>query len=268
MFNDLNNSPQGGAKEIDDIFSDVDQPAAPAPSMPSAPSMPAPFPPSAPQGSPISQTPPPTAQPAFPSSGKEAFLRIEDNMPAAGERGAKALKIFLILLIVVAALSFAGYFIYAKFIQPKMQVVSDINSYPIQTPSAADQAAAEKNIKDQEANNQVAPIVVVPEIIPDNATTSIPTISTSSASSTIGMTGGIDTDSDGLSDQEEILLGTDINKVDSDGDGLSDYEEVKTYLTNPLLSDTDGDGYSDGAEVKSGYNPNGAGKMPVATPLK
>ncbi len=42
--------------------------------------------------------------------------------------------------------------------------------------------------------------------------------------------------------------------LDSDQDGLSD-EEEKLYGTNPKESDTDRDGYSDGTEVKGGYNP-------------
>lgn len=42
--------------------------------------------------------------------------------------------------------------------------------------------------------------------------------------------------------------------LDSDQDGLSD-EEEKRYGTDPENRDTDGDGYSDGAEVKSGYDP-------------
>ena len=42
--------------------------------------------------------------------------------------------------------------------------------------------------------------------------------------------------------------------LDSDQDGLSDQEE-KTYGTDPNNADTDRDGYTDGAEVKSGYNP-------------
>lgn len=42
--------------------------------------------------------------------------------------------------------------------------------------------------------------------------------------------------------------------LDSDQDGLSD-EEEKTYGTDPKSRDTDGDSYSDGAEVKSGYDP-------------
>ena len=42
--------------------------------------------------------------------------------------------------------------------------------------------------------------------------------------------------------------------LDSDQDGLSDQEEI-TYGTDPKKSDTDGDGYSDGTEIKSGYDP-------------
>ncbi|MDP1846037.1 MAG: thrombospondin type 3 repeat-containing protein [Candidatus Moranbacteria bacterium] len=42
--------------------------------------------------------------------------------------------------------------------------------------------------------------------------------------------------------------------LDSDQDGLTDQEE-KMIGTDPYKADTDGDGYGDGAEVKSGFNP-------------
>lgn len=42
--------------------------------------------------------------------------------------------------------------------------------------------------------------------------------------------------------------------IDSDQDGLSN-EEEKLYGTDPTVKDTDGDGYSDGVEVESGYDP-------------
>lgn len=42
--------------------------------------------------------------------------------------------------------------------------------------------------------------------------------------------------------------------LDSDQDGLTD-EEEKTYGTDPYKADSDEDGYSDGVEVKNGYNP-------------
>ena len=71
----------------------------------------------------------------------------------------------------------------------------------------------------------------------------------------------MDSDQDGLSDEEERVLGTDINNLDSDSDGLFDREEVKVYKTDPLNADTDGDSYLDGMEVKAGYNPRGTGKL-------
>lgn len=63
----------------------------------------------------------------------------------------------------------------------------------------------------------------------------------------------VDTDSDGLTDNEETELGTDPNNADTDGDGLTDGDEVNEYDTDPLTADTDGDGLDDGEEVNS-YN--------------
>ena len=58
-----------------------------------------------------------------------------------------------------------------------------------------------------------------------------------------------DTDGDGLFDSFELLvLGTSTNAVDTDLDGLSDDEEF-ALGTDPLDPDTDGDGLSDGAET-------------------
>ena len=64
-----------------------------------------------------------------------------------------------------------------------------------------------------------------------------------------------DTDGDGLSDGEEVLIyGTNPLMADTDGDGLTDYEEVRIYGTNPLMADTDGDGLSDYIEVTHIYD--------------
>ncbi|MBN2799003.1 MAG: hypothetical protein JXX28_07630, partial [Deltaproteobacteria bacterium] len=60
---------------------------------------------------------------------------------------------------------------------------------------------------------------------------------------------GLDTDGDGLTDEQEAALGTDHTAPDTDGDGLSDGVEVLSVGTDPLDSDTDGDGLADGAEV-------------------
>jgi hypothetical protein len=62
--------------------------------------------------------------------------------------------------------------------------------------------------------------------------------------------GRLDSDGDGLSDEDEAMKGTDPFNRDSDHDGLSDYEEVVIYFTDPLNLDTDFDGLMDGEEVK------------------
>ena len=69
-----------------------------------------------------------------------------------------------------------------------------------------------------------------------------------------------------ISEDDQVLVNTNeqVNKntanVDSDNDGLTDEQEL-TYGTDPNNADTDGDGYSDGDEVQSGYNPNGPGTL-------
>ena len=58
---------------------------------------------------------------------------------------------------------------------------------------------------------------------------------------------GPDSDGDGLSDADELAIGTDLDDPDTDGDGMEDGDEVG-YGTNPFDRDTDDDGLSDGAE--------------------
>jgi alpha-tubulin suppressor-like RCC1 family protein len=65
-----------------------------------------------------------------------------------------------------------------------------------------------------------------------------------------------DSDQDGLTNRQEVDLGTDPNKADTDGDGLLDGEEVATYSTDPLDFDSDNDELGDGQEVDIGTNPN------------
>jgi hypothetical protein len=87
----------------------------------------------------------------------------------------------------------------------------------------------------------------------------------------------VDSDMDGLSDEQETSIGTNPHNWDTDGDGLSDYEEVHIYSTNPLdahsisqgygwgtlyndwqlvdLTDSDGGGIPDRVEEHYGMNP-------------
>ena len=79
-----------------------------------------------------------------------------------------------------------------------------------------------------------------------------------------------DSDLDGLTDWEEMFVGTDgyitdRSDLDTDDDLLSDGDEVVYYRTNPTLADTDGDSYSDSAEISAGTDPNDAASYPGVT---
>ncbi|MBE0645447.1 MAG: OmpA family protein [Bacteroidetes bacterium] len=66
----------------------------------------------------------------------------------------------------------------------------------------------------------------------------------------------VDSDGDLLENAEESALGTDPYEIDTDTDGLTDYEEVRVYSTSPLKPDTDDDGLGDYFEItKYGTDP-------------
>ena len=64
-----------------------------------------------------------------------------------------------------------------------------------------------------------------------------------------------DEDEDGLTNREEIDLGSNPLLSDTDEDGLTDYEEVKVIGTSPNNADSDGDGIPDGEEIRLGLDP-------------
>jgi hypothetical protein len=70
----------------------------------------------------------------------------------------------------------------------------------------------------------------------------------------------MDFDNDGLTNKQEVELGTDINNPDTDGDGILDGIEVE-HGQNPLDPadadmDSDNDGLTNKREVELGTNPN------------
>jgi hypothetical protein len=96
------------------------------------------------------------------------------------------------------------------------------------------------------ADRIAAGFVPIPLLDPEIAAislTEVPTIGS------VLFTIDTDSDDDGLTDGEELVLGTDPFDSDSDDDGLSDGDEVNVYGTDPLNPDSDDDGLSDGDEV-------------------
>jgi hypothetical protein len=68
-----------------------------------------------------------------------------------------------------------------------------------------------------------------------------------------------DPDGDGLSTEDEIVIGSDPNDADTDDDGLSDYEEASgAFNSDPTAADTDGDGLNDGQEADLGTDAGAA----------
>ena len=74
------------------------------------------------------------------------------------------------------------------------------------------------------------------------------------AASNVTIVVGVDTDGDGVTDDDEALNGTDPGDADTDNDGLTDGQE-RTAGTNPLDADTDDDGLADGEEAALGADP-------------
>lgn len=75
-----------------------------------------------------------------------------------------------------------------------------------------------------------------------------------------------DSDGDGITDADEILLGLNPNSPDSDNDGVPDAEE---WLNggNSVPGDSDGDGFSDAVENQAGSDPLDPASTPLNTGL-
>ena len=63
-----------------------------------------------------------------------------------------------------------------------------------------------------------------------------------------------DRDDDGLSEKDEIIIGTDPLNPDTDGDGVNDFND-SFPLNSDAQHDTDGDTMPDGWELKFGLDP-------------
>jgi hypothetical protein len=219
-------------KEPQDIFEGVEPPAnLPVGESVGSPKM---TPPTAVQSAPAPSAPVPVtrapvaAAPLFKHDEPVSEGKIIANRHTG--TGGHLWKTIVIVVIAFIAMGLAAYLAYT-FMNPKSEKV-------VETPDGQTAGQNDENavIPDGKGDTEDAPDVPDVQII-------------------------IDTDGDGLTNDEEKSAGTNVAKPDTDNDLLGDREEVQVYGTDPLRADTDDDGYTDGQEVRSGYNPNGPGKI-------
>lgn len=104
----------------------------------------------------------------------------------------------------------------------------------------------------------VAGLYVAQLVVGDGCLESVPSTVTVLVENPVS----VDSDGDGLTDAEELALGTNPNDPDTDGDGLGDGDEALIFGTSPLLADTDGDSFRDDEELAQGSDPT----APLSTP--
>lgn len=237
MFNNLDNQTNPSRQPVDDIFAETDRPSAGA-----------------------AQSDIETHNVGLASAN--GSLPSMETEPVSG--GRNYLKIVIIITLSIAFLG-GVYLAYTQFFKNSGKTDENI-IIPNQEPKTDVKAVVSTSTGSEfvteipgVSTTTISPVEIATS---SEASSSSVIIASSTEESEAPVVSLVDSDSDSLTDAEEIAAGTNLNVIDTDNDGLSDYEEVKIYKTNPLSADTDGDGYLDGAEVKSGYNPNGPGKLP------
>ena len=220
--------PQGqGASlpnEPEDILADVDQDQGTSAQTPAQPVQDF-----------VTQIPPAIPTPEAPQA-KEPFFR----------RVSKPLGIVLALLVIGSAVAVGGYFGYQHFFA-NQPLIPDQDVGPALNQNSDQTNQPQLNI------NQGGNV--------SNVNTNVNQPVNTNTNTNVEPPKPLDSDLDGLSDEDEELYGTDPQKVDTDDDGLTDRDEVKVFETDPNNSDTDGDSYGDGDEVRAGYDPKGPGKL-------
>jgi hypothetical protein len=183
------------------------------------------------------------------------------------KKGGKIFTIIVVVMVVVIV-GLLGFLVYSKFFQPEVEpkIAEEEEETGAKEDSEMEEEAEKEDEKKQEAASEEEDefldyVSLVPgEEEPESDFTD-EDLEGELINEDTNLKATIDSDKDGLTDEEELLYNTNPLNPDTDGDGLSDYEEVKIYNTDPLNPDTDGDGYLDGEEVNNGYNPNGPGKL-------
>ncbi|HPY08842.1 MAG: thrombospondin type 3 repeat-containing protein [Patescibacteria group bacterium] len=200
---------------------------------------------------------------------KSSYIRSGSNynannggfMKSMGDGAGKSnfKKVGLLIIILGVALIIAlFYFGYRFFIKPQAEPTpTPIYSQPttqlvatssVETNNEEDETTESNITTDTAETPDMGPIsveVVSPDVYsPENSSTS-----TSTSPETTSETENSE------SEEEEVLP-----VLDSDNDGLTDDEE-QALNTNPELADSDDDGHSDLTEILNGYDPLGSGRL-------
>ncbi len=247
MFENLQKTNQPNNSQIDDIFADTDKVA---------------------DQSTVARNV--NAIPQTSASVSPLSTHLPDtNENASGKKGGKGFMIAVVMMSVII-LGLLGYLVYSKFFKADITdtefIISPQDEMISQETVEATTTIETEATTTTETNNEF--IDFLPVTPGDNSSSSegidLENDTTEEEiNDSILPAVPVDSDNDGLTDDEEITLGTNLNIIDTDNDGLSDYEEVNIYQSNPLLVDTDGDSYPDGTEVRGGYDPNVVGgKLP------
>lgn len=233
------NTPSKTGAAPEDIFSGVDE-ASPSPVPATPPQVPAPT------NKPL--VAPSLDKPLPPGLGGHEDMSLPPMPPSAvsAKQGRISARVWIFVMVVVVVIVIAAA-LAAWMLRVRAPIVP-----PQRQESVVDVTTPLEELLPTPVDEEV-PVEIAPEdaSVPETAAT---------ASSTV------DTDRDGLTDEEETRLGTATRSADTDNDGLSDADEIKTWGTNPLNPDTDGDTYLDGVEVQNGFNPKGSGALLPLTP--
>lgn len=186
----------------------------------------------------ISNTPPitPPTMTGVPNMPDDPMSWPDNSASVAGK---KKMLIAGIVVIVIILLGIGGYVAYQRFVVQQ----------PVVPASESENANGDTSTDTESTNNDTSAVPVVEGNTSDTE------------DSGVDLSLPIDSDGDGLTDQEELKYNTDPDLADTDRDGLFDREEVVSWKTDPLNPDSDGDSFLDGDEVKNGYDPLGPGKL-------
>ncbi len=195
------------------------------------------------------------------SSDKPRIPRPQLTAESSGWNNKK----YFIMGIIVIILLLGGYFAYTKFFNvtdsKTPETGTQVDGVENDTGNSKDAGAEDSSVAEPEKSVESDTNETNKENTESDSENKSTETSNNEGSLNLNGNEIIDSDGDGLSDDQESAFGTDPLKLDSDQDGLTDQEEVIMYKTDPLNPDTDNDTYLDGEEVMNGFNPLGSGRL-------